>query len=146
MRLNEPKWAQKILNIFKMILYELKIGLNEFTWVSPNMLKSAYMSSNEPQWAQILIKILPVMHIQCKTWHILRVLKRRNKYQKLKKKKTFLWLIFIKLFTHALLSDALQFTSRVLYQMKDLIKLHNPDKFLEDSSFGSNFRDLQILA
>ena len=25
---NGPKWAQKTLNIFKMILYELKIGLN----------------------------------------------------------------------------------------------------------------------
>ena len=29
MGLNEPKWAQMTLNIFKMILYELKIGLNE---------------------------------------------------------------------------------------------------------------------
>ena len=29
MGLNDPKWAQKTLNIFKMILYELKIGLNE---------------------------------------------------------------------------------------------------------------------
>ena len=29
MCLNEPKCAQKTLNIFKMILYELKIGLNE---------------------------------------------------------------------------------------------------------------------
>ena len=27
--LNQPKWAQMTLNIFKMILYELKIGLNE---------------------------------------------------------------------------------------------------------------------
>ena len=61
---------------------------------------------------------------------------------KKKKKKTFLWLIFIKLFPHALLSDALQFTSQVLHQMKGLIKLYNPDKFLETS----NFRDLQILA
>ena len=32
------------------------------------------------------------------------------------------------------------------HQMKGLIRLHNPDKFLEDSSFGSNFRDLQKLA
>ena len=31
---NGPKWAQKILNIFKMILYELKMGLNELKWVS----------------------------------------------------------------------------------------------------------------
>ena len=30
--------------------------------------------------------------------------------------------------------------------MKDLIKLHNPDKFLKNSSFSSNFRDLQKLA
>ena len=28
MELNKPKWAQKTLNIFKMIQYELKIGLN----------------------------------------------------------------------------------------------------------------------
>ena len=30
MDLNEPKRTQKTLNIFKVILYELKIGLNEF--------------------------------------------------------------------------------------------------------------------
>ena len=41
MGLNEPKWAQKTLNIFKMILYELKIGLNELKWVSLNKLKRA---------------------------------------------------------------------------------------------------------
>ena len=35
---------------------------------------------------------------------------------------------------------------QVLRQMKDFIKLHNPVKFLEDSSFGSHFRDLQMLA
>ena len=29
MGLNEPKRTQKTLNIFKMILYELKMGLNE---------------------------------------------------------------------------------------------------------------------
>ena len=29
MGLNEPKRAQKTLNILKMILYEFKIGLNE---------------------------------------------------------------------------------------------------------------------
>ena len=29
--------------------------------------------------------------------------------------------------------------------MKALLKLHNPDKFLEGSSFGSDFRDLQKL-
>ena len=43
-------------------------------------------------------------------------------------------------------SDSLQFTPWVLDQMKDLIKLHNSDKFLEDSSFGSNLGDLQNLA
>ena len=31
-------------------------------------------------------------------------------------------------------------------QMKGLVTLHNPDKFLEGSSFGSHFRDLQKLA
>ena len=30
--------------------------------------------------------------------------------------------------------------------MKNLIKLHNPGKFLEGSSFGSRFRDIQKLA
>ena len=42
--------------------------------------------------------------------------------------------------------DAFQFAPRVLHQMKDLIELHNPGKFFEDSSFDSNFRDLQKLA
>ena len=36
MGLNEPKWAQKTLNIFKTILYELKIGLNELKWAFQN--------------------------------------------------------------------------------------------------------------
>ena len=31
---NEPKRSQKTLNIFKIILYELKMGLNELKWVS----------------------------------------------------------------------------------------------------------------
>ena len=48
--LNEPKWArsqnwfkwaQKIQNIFKMILYELTIGLNELKWENLNKLKRA---------------------------------------------------------------------------------------------------------
>ena len=43
-------------------------------------------------------------------------------------------------------SGALQFTPRVLRQMKGVIKLHNPEKFLEDSSFGSHLSDLQKLA
>ena len=43
-------------------------------------------------------------------------------------------------------SDVLEFMPQVLHQMKGLIKLHNPDKFLEDSSFDSNFRDFHKLA
>ena len=31
---NGPKRTQKTPNIFKMILYELKMGLNELKWVS----------------------------------------------------------------------------------------------------------------
>ena len=42
--------------------------------------------------------------------------------------------------------DALQFMPEDVCRMKGLIKLHNPDKFLEKSSFGSHFRDLQKLA
>ena len=38
---NEPKWAQKTLNIFKMISYELKIGRNELKLVSLNKLERA---------------------------------------------------------------------------------------------------------
>ena len=34
MGLNEPKWAQKTLNIVKMVLYELKLGLNKLKWIS----------------------------------------------------------------------------------------------------------------
>ena len=41
MGLNKPKRAQKILNIFKMILYELKMGLNELKCESLNELKRA---------------------------------------------------------------------------------------------------------
>ena len=40
-------------------------------------------------------------------------------------------------------SDTLQFTPQVLHQPKVLIKLYNLDKFLADSSFGFNFRELQ---
>ena len=32
--LDEPKRTQKTLNILKMILYELKMCLNELKWVS----------------------------------------------------------------------------------------------------------------
>ena len=34
---NEPKWAQGTLNMFKMILYELKMGLNELEWAYINV-------------------------------------------------------------------------------------------------------------
>ena len=47
---NGHKWAQKTLNILKMILYELKIGLNELKWVSLNSLKR---DLNELEWALI---------------------------------------------------------------------------------------------
>ena len=65
MGLNEPTRTQKTLNIFKMILYGLKIGLNESAQMCKpiNELKRAYMTSNEPSWTQIFIKFLPVMHI-----------------------------------------------------------------------------------
>ena len=46
MDLNEPKWDQK--NLYKMILYELKMGLNELKWISLNKLKIAQMSWNKP--------------------------------------------------------------------------------------------------
>ena len=39
--LNKPKWAQKTLIIFKMILYEIKIGLHELKWESLNKVKRA---------------------------------------------------------------------------------------------------------
>ena len=41
MDLNDPKQAQKTLNVFKMILYELKMGLNELKWQRLNELKRA---------------------------------------------------------------------------------------------------------
>ena len=42
--------------------------------------------------------------------------------------------------------DDLQFMRQDVCRMKGLIKLHNRDNFLEKSSFGSHFRDLQKLA
>ena len=41
MGLSKPKLVQKSLNIFKMILYELKIRLNELKRESLNKLKRA---------------------------------------------------------------------------------------------------------
>ena len=40
---------------------------------------------------------------------------------------------------------ALRFTPQVLNQKKNLIKLHNPGKFPEDSIFGYHFKDVQKL-
>ena len=51
MGLNDAKWAQKTLNLFKMILYELKIGLNELRWESLN-------KSKEPKCAQMRLNEL----------------------------------------------------------------------------------------
>ena len=58
------------------------------------------------------------------------------------KKNTLFWPIFIWFLGHALWRPLIY----VLRQMKGLRKLDNQDKFLEDSSFGSYFRDLQMLA
>ena len=111
---NDHKWAH--------------MSKPEWTEKNLNEIKLALMSSN-------FNKIFISDAHQCKTWHMLPLLKWRNKHQKKRKKKTFLWLIFIRLLGHALLR-----------QMKDFIKLHNSGKFLQDGSFGSHFRDLQKLA
>ena len=42
MGLNDPKQAQKTLNIFKMILNELKMGLNEL-----KVLRTDYWNSHQ---------------------------------------------------------------------------------------------------
>ena len=41
-----------------------------------------------------------------------------------------------------MVSDPLSFKPQILSQVKDLLNLQNSDKFFEDSSFGSDFRDL----
>ena len=41
-----------------------------------------------------------------------------------------------------MLSDTLWFKPQILSQVKDLLNLQNLDKFFEDNSFGSDFRDL----
>ena len=46
---------------------------------------------------------------------------------------------------HVTPSNALQFTPQVLQEMKEIIKSHILNKFLEDSNFGSNFIDLRKL-
>ena len=46
---------------------------------------------------------------------------------------------------HVTPSNALQFTPWVLQEMKEIIKSHIVNKFLEDSNFGSNFIDLWKL-
>ena len=67
MERREPKRTQKTINIFKMVLYELKMGLNDFKW--------ALISSN-------FNKSFTSEAYQCKTWYILQFFKRRNKCQK----------------------------------------------------------------
>ena len=101
-------------------------NLNQFKW--------ALMSST-------FNKIFTSDAHQCKTSHV-TIVKVAQKISK-KKKKKFLWPNFIRLLNHALWRPSLY--SQVLYQMKDFLKLHNPGKFLEGSSFGSDFRDLQKL-
>ena len=72
---------------------------------------------------------------------MLQFLKRR------KNKETFLRPIFMKPLGHALWRPSICAPSfAILHQMKDIIKLHNLDKFFNDSRFDSNFRDLQKLA
>ena len=46
MDLKEPKQTQKTLNIFKMILYELTMSLNELKWLS---LQMSWKESKLPQ-------------------------------------------------------------------------------------------------
>ena len=43
MDLNEPERSEKTLNIFKLIINELKMGLNELKW--------GEKSQNELEWA-----------------------------------------------------------------------------------------------
>ena len=98
MGLHEPKWAQMTINMFKMILYELKMGLNELKMgpnkcksaqisldIGPNNPKLAGKSLNELEWALMsshFNKIFTSDAYQCKTWHMLRFLKLRNKCRK----------------------------------------------------------------
>ena len=49
--LNEPKQTQETLNIFKIILYELKMALN-FKYIS------LQMSGKEPKWLQMALNQL----------------------------------------------------------------------------------------
>ena len=48
MTLIDPNGCYKTLNIFKMILNELKMGLNGLKCLSLNELKRVETSSNEP--------------------------------------------------------------------------------------------------
>ena len=102
MGLNEPKRTKKTLNIFKMILYELKIDLNELKWALTR-----------------LIKLLPVMHISVRHDIFYNfssdVINVKNK-----EKNRFLLPIFIRILGHAL-----RFTPQVLRQVKGLIELYN---------------------
>ena len=69
---------------------------------------------------------------------MLRFLKRRNKCRK--EKKTFLWPIFIKLLDQVLRRPLIYALSFVASERPHKVK------FLEDSSFVFNLRDLQKLA
>ena len=82
---------------------------------------------------------------QCKTWHILQFLKWRKKCRKKKKKKEN---VFVAHFHKAIRPRPLTpfHLPPSFVPNERFIKLHNPGKFLEDSSFDSHFKDLQKLA
>ena len=100
------------------------------------------MSLNDLNEVNFQYFFLPVMHIQCKTWNMLRFLKRRDKCRKQKKR-------FLDHFYEAFMSRHLTpFNLRPKFCRKGnkVIKSHILNKFLEDSNFGSNFIDLRKLA
>ena len=91
------------------------------------------------------LKIVTSDAYQCKTWLTLLFLRWGNNCQKTKEKN-----IFVAHFHKAVRSRPMMlfdlhpdFCSK--WQMKVLKPLHNSDKFVEDSTFSSQFRDLQKL-
>ena len=64
---------------------------------------------------------------------------------KIKKWKNVLWPIFITLSSHALWRPLIYAPAQVSHDMKDFLKLHELEKFLEASNFGYNFIDLERL-
>ena len=52
MGLIEPERTKETLNIFKMILYELKMSLSELKWIS------LWMRWEEPKWPQMSLNEL----------------------------------------------------------------------------------------